>query len=257
MFDSVKTLIYKLIAYYRSKDKYPEDLKESILQRTQENRKLKIAILDDDEFPWVDALESRGFDVKVYKDYSKPRAQAGQKLKTISLSGFDIVLCDINGVGVEIYKDIQGVGVIEDIRRKNHFLMILAYTGSPGLIHKSVKNPSCIDRVFSKEWGLDDFLYNLEKMCEVFLNPAARWRFVRERLSYLGASERDLDRCRRQYSYNILLASLLSGGDVPVGSQKFDDVLSQNDFIRNCEFFEKTIFAAKMVNILNPYGWIR
>lgn len=65
--------------------------------------------------------------------------QSGQKLKMISLNNPDIIFCDINGVGEELYRDYKGLGVVENLREKYPFSAIYAYTGNPGFVSTRLK----------------------------------------------------------------------------------------------------------------------
>ncbi|MBP2544641.1 response regulator [Acinetobacter guillouiae] len=208
-FEKIKLRIFTLIVKYKSKNTYPETLEVSLENLLGKQRKLKVAIIDDESFPWVDALESRGAKVTHFNDYCKPTTQVNQKTKIIDFSSFDIIICDVRGVGSTIYPDLDGVGVMEDLRNKYLFHVIIAYTGNPGAISSKLKKNDCLDMIFVKDWALEDFLLNYDKLAEVFKYPAARWKFIRKRLSHLDIGEKEIEMFRRSFVEDVLLINML------------------------------------------------
>lgn len=193
----------------KSKSTYPEDLKNGIDDILRGARKIKVAVIDDHDFPYDDTLTNEGCHVKCHKKITKDIVQAGQKLKTISLGNPDIIFCDINGVGEELYMDYKGLGVIENLREKHPFSAIYAYTGSPGFVSTRLKNSRVIDGIFAKEWLAEDFLFNFNKAKKKFTCPSERWIFLRDRLAYLDASEKKIDELRAAYVKSILKSRVL------------------------------------------------
>lgn len=203
---NLKIAVINLICNHQSKTKYPEDLKNEINDLIQNPRKLKVVVIDDNGFPFEDALESLDCHVKIYKKYTKDISQPNQKFKPISIGQPDIIFCDINGIGEEIYKDYQGLGVIEHLREKYPFTAIYAYTGTPELIANKLKDQSTIDGIFAKEWSIDDFLVNFKKVRTIFFDPANRWNFLRDRFKHLKTTDRKLDELRISYVKKILFS---------------------------------------------------
>ncbi len=205
----IKVFIIEYYCDYKSRNEYPENLKNGLDDIIRNCRKLKIAILDDHDFPYEGMLENEGCTVKYYKKYTKDINQPGQKLKSISLGEPDIIFCDINGIGEELYKDYKGLGVIENLREKHPFSAIYAYTGTPGFVTTKLKKETTIDGIFAKEWGADDFLMNFRKAKKRFSCPSDRWVFLRSRFIHLEASEKKIDELRISYVKSILLSKKL------------------------------------------------
>jgi hypothetical protein len=198
-----------LIAKYRAQNTYPDCLELDLKGLFTAPRQLRVAIIDDQPFPWVDALEARGCKVTVHTDYSKKITQANQKVKIIDFSGQDIIICDINGVGSNIYPGSEGISIIEDLRKKNPLHVIAAYTGTPGTILTKMKKPDTLDKVFVRDWSVEDFLLNFDAVLDIFQKPKDRWEFIRKRLSHLNVSETKITQVRAAFVENVLLCQLL------------------------------------------------
>ena len=67
-FDGIKLNIYTWIVKYKSNKIYPETLTINLENLLEKQRKLKVAIIDDESFPWSDALESGGAKVSIFND---------------------------------------------------------------------------------------------------------------------------------------------------------------------------------------------
>lgn len=208
-FEIIKLKIYTWIVKYKSSKTYPETLTINLENLLEKQRRLKVAIIDDESFPWSDALESGGAKVSIFNDYCKPITQANQKTKIIDFSNFDIIICDVRGVGSTIYPTLEGVGVIGDLRKRYPFHVIIAYTGNPGAISSKLKKNECLDMIFVKDWELEDFLFNFDKLTEIFKHPAARWKFIRKRLSHLDIGEKEIEMFRRSFVEDVLLVNML------------------------------------------------
>lgn len=199
-----------ILARHRAKTTYPETLAINLSDLLASPRPIKVAIVDDQPFPWKDALESRGCRVAYFSDYTKPIKQANQKIKAHDLSSHDIIICDIHGVGSALYPGVDGLGVIEELRRRNPLHVICAYTGNPGAIYSRLKRQDALDMVFSREWEIDDFLLNFDQVVQIFTSPKVRWEFIRKRLVHLGLSEREIGGVQRMFVENTLLSQMLN-----------------------------------------------
>lgn len=212
MWERIKFFFYKITASLRSKTIYPDDLDIDINAFFDKPISLKVAVIDDSDFPWIQTLESKGHAVNVFKDYHKTNTKVAQrKLKAFELSKFDIVFCDIEGVGAQAYPGLEGVGVIQDIRELNPLQVIVAFTGSPArlLDPKTGKNFTALDAVFQRDWEVDDFLLNFNSLVKIFTAPKQRWRFLRGRLVHLDLSESKITSVQRAFTENVLLLKYL------------------------------------------------
>jgi len=200
--------IVKKYAKYQSNTKYPDTISLNLLNLLDAPR-LKVAIIDDAPFPWIDALESKDCQVEYFSDFTKPLKSPTNKPKTIDLSKQDIVLCDIHKVGGLIFPGSEGIEVIKHLRKRYPFHVIAAYTGDPGITVSKLKKGT-LDYVFLKDWDLDDFLLNFDQIINIYKNPKDRWIFLRDRLHYIGVSEEEEVKIRRLFVERVLLLKYLS-----------------------------------------------
>lgn len=204
-----KICYYSKLAKFQAQKTYPDLLTTDLSQLISKKRKLQVFIFDDQAFPWTSALESKNVEVHYYEDYTRPVSQTNEKLKSYSVAKADIVICDIHGVGTKRFHDMEGLGVLEEIRSNNPFLYLIAYTGDPGLITTRKNKPDCIDKIFSRDWAIDDFLLNFDEVINHFNKPKFRWAFIRKRLTYLGATEKQIQEVQHKFVEKVLLCQKL------------------------------------------------
>ncbi len=251
-FDWLKIRIYKAIASYKSRDTYPESIELNLDDLLAKPRNIKVTIIDDAPFPWTEAIENRGCTVTYHQDYTKPITQSNQKIKTIATNSSDIIICDVNGVGSAIYPGLDGVGVIEELRRKHPLQVIIAYTGNPGAIHAKLKSKTTLDGIMVRDWGIEDFLFNLDEILKIYRYPAQRWQFINSRLKHLGLKDKEIECTRRKYVENILLSQLLKEklNFSPAATQ---EVLTAEKSFDIGAFAKIGIGAAEAWGLLSPF----
>lgn len=249
-------LIYtysRLIAKHRAKTTYPESLSLDLGELLSSPRPIRVAIIDDQSFPWIEALESRNCKVTYYSDYTKPVKQANQKIKAHSFQSNDIIICDIHGVGSAIYPGVDGIGVMDELRRKNPLHVIAAYTGNPGAIYSKMRKQDTLDAVFSRDWGIDDFLLNFDELIKVFSMPKNRWEFIRRRLSHLEVSEKKINDIQRVFVENALLGQMLKQKFRCSAEQTRNLLLSSTDTFDLVALTKFGIGAAELAGLISPF----
>lgn len=85
-----------------------------------ERKNVKIAIVDNESFPMIEILQRHKFDIDKFDDIENIE----------SLNGYDIILCDIQGVGTKFNEVFQGAYLVKEIYKRYPFKIIIAYTGS-------------------------------------------------------------------------------------------------------------------------------
>jgi CheY-like chemotaxis protein len=242
----------KLVARHRAKTTYPESLSLDLSELLTKPRPIRVVIVDDKPFPWVDALENRGCNVTCLSDYTRPLRQANQKLKTHELKSYDIIVCDIHGVGSAIYPGIEGIGVMEELRRKNPLHVIAAYTGNPGAIYSKMKRQNALDAVFSRDWGVDDFLLNFGELTKVFSSPRNRWEFIRRRLAHLEVGEKKIADIQRSFVEQVLFGQMLRQQFRCDAAQTREFLLTPASSFDPMELVKFGIGAAELAGLLSP-----
>lgn len=249
----IVTLYSKLLAKHRSKTIYPEALELDLNELLSMRRKIRVAIIDDEEFPWKEALENRGCKVVYFPDYTKPISQVNQKTKVHDLSSYDLIICDIHGIGKAVYPGKEGIGVIEEVRMKNPLHVIAAYTGNPGVIYSKMKKQDTLDMVFSRDWDDNDFLLNFDELIKVFSFPRQRWDFIRRRLAHLGVGNNKIDEIRIAFVEQVIFGQLLKQRFQYSLEKTRELVLSSSQSIDIIGLAKFGINATKIASLISPF----
>jgi hypothetical protein len=210
MLHKIQLYWHTFVSNLKSKNTYPEDIDIDLLSLISNRPQIKVAIIDDKDFPFKIGLEEIGCKVTCFEDYSKKISQRNEKIKVINFTNFDIIICDIHGVGTQIYPGSEGLSIIEDLRKKHPLKVIAAYTGNPGIIVTKLKNQFVLDKVFSKDWQVEDFLFNFKELINIFEKPKHRWDFIQRRLQYLEVNQHKIAKFQKAFVSNILLCKALS-----------------------------------------------
>lgn len=255
----IRVFYYRLMASLRSRVVYPDDIDIDTRAFFERPVSLKIAVIDDNEFPWVDTLESKGHSVSVFNDYHKTSTKASQKkLQSYKLHSYDIVFCDIEGVGLLAYPGLEGVGVIQDLRELNPLQVIVAFTGSPArlLDPKTGKNYTAIDSIFQRDWELEDFLLNFNSLTKIFAAPKQRWKFLRVRLVHLDFSESKITMIQRAFTANLLFLKYLGERTNIPKSEIKQIILDSEKRVDVKGVVDTAAVAVKAVNIVSSVFFV-
>lgn len=244
---------YAILAAYNAKKTQPEDIKFDISTLVKSSRKIKIAVIDDDQFPWEDALNETGFETSTFKDYTLPLKQSNQKIKSINLEKYDAIIVDINGIGTEIFKDSQGLGVIESLREKFPFKVIIAYTASPGIIITKRKD-NIVDAVFSKDWSEDDFLFNTRKIKDILSTPQKRWLFLEKRLREIGATEKQILNVKISFTKSMLFYKYIGKRPSKTEDEMEKIIIDSENLLNTTNLLQVGKYALKISEIILPTG---
>lgn len=252
MLTFAKKKFCRIYARLKAPKTYPDKLSLNISDFLSKPVSLNIAIIDDEEFVYKDAILSKGHKVTQYESYfiKKPRRD---NLTPIDLSKYDIILCDINGVDAGVYSGSDGLSVMSDIREKYPLHVIAAYTGSPGSIYKRESfKTDLLDKIFSRDWEVDDFLLNLQRLTDIFIKPKDRWNFIKKRLCYLGVDEEKIDKVRIVFSENILYGKMLNEKFKFSPEESYAAVSDSENRINISELTNYGITAIKIGSLLKP-----
>ena len=136
-----------------------------------ERKNVKIAIVDNESFPMIEILQRHKFDIDKFDDIENIE----------SLNGYDIILCDIQGVGTKFNEVFQGAYLVKEIYKRYPFKIIIAYTGSryDPRYNEYLKYAeyNIIKDASSEEW-----VEKLDSALELASNPEHRWNRVRRYL---------------------------------------------------------------------------
>ena len=88
-----------------------------------ENLKLKarIAVVDDEEVPYIKPLLANGYNVRYYSDIDN--------IDEFVRKRYHVIVLDIQGIGKELSQKHQGFGILKYIKSEYPHVVILVYTG--------------------------------------------------------------------------------------------------------------------------------
>jgi hypothetical protein len=138
-----------------------------------DKRKLiKIGVIDDQLFTPRANLENIGYQIENLGDISS--VDRVQK--------FQIVLCDLQGVGTALDGKKQGAFLIREIKRNFPEKFVIAYTGGGLNAVLSREASSDADQLLKKDTDIDHWVEVLDGIISKILNPYRVWQRQREAL---------------------------------------------------------------------------
>lgn len=151
------------------------DISMKDLTQTNIRNLSSIAVIDDQKFMYAEILRSHGFNLTEIGDITDLEAVAS----------YDIVVCDIKGVGASFGSKYEGAHVISELRKHYPDKYLIAFSG--GQFDPSYKRffDSC-DVSIKKDADMDDWTIMLDSAAEQLSNPAKRWLRVRTILMQEG-----------------------------------------------------------------------
>ena len=160
----------------------------------------EILVIDDKEFGFLDALRKHEFSIQ-------------QKYDLTHLSDaaeYDIILCDIRGVGKFLESDYDGANLIKALKTKYPNKIILAYTAND-YDASFQKYLDYADGIVPKgTYGLDDWVSLLEETLNDCADPVKQWERTRKLLLKANVSTIDVAKYESQYVKAIMNGSFES-----------------------------------------------
>ena len=117
-----------------------------------------IVIIDDQDVPYIEDLRYNGFNVMHIKDIDQ----------IDSIKGFEIIICDIRGIGKKFKSNFEGAHIISEIRRVYPFKIIIGYTAYT-FDPTYNKYLSLADDVFKKDIDIDEWITHLDSIIILYL----------------------------------------------------------------------------------------
>lgn len=149
----------------------------------------EILVIDDKEFVYLDALRKYEFSIQ-------------QKYDLTHLSDaaeYDIILCDIRGVGKFLESEYEGANLIKALKTKYPNKIILAYTANE-YDASFQKYLEYADGIAPKgAYGLEDWVSLLEETLNDCADPVKQWERTRKLLLKANVSTIDVAKYESQY----------------------------------------------------------
>ena len=158
------------------------DLSETILLKLPNNitdirKKVNMLVIDDNVFIPEKYLVANGYQVNHKEDVDTIK----------DVEPYDIILCDISGIGKKLGYSNEGASLIREIHKNYPNKRIIAYTSNtfdPGLNQYF----SLAEFVAPKDFGIDDWISVLDEQVKQSINPVNQWIKIRNYLLEIGVS---------------------------------------------------------------------
>ncbi|MEO1967493.1 MAG: hypothetical protein ABGW87_02105 [Sphingomonadaceae bacterium] len=163
----------KLLSYHQIEDLRRDHILNKFSTTDYDRRaNFAIAVIDDRPFPYEQNLKANGYLIETLGD-----------IKSIDeVSRFNIVLCDLQGVGKLLNQTGQGAFIIDEVKRKNPEKFVVAYTGGSPDDAITIKAQEHADFFLKKDQDIDDWRDRLDYITGQLSNPIEIWRRQRDAL---------------------------------------------------------------------------
>jgi len=132
---------------------------------------VNMLVIDDNDFGPEPYLKANGYQIHHKQD-----------IETIKdVEPYDIILCDIAGIGKKLGYTKEGAFIIREIHANYPNKRIIAYTSytyDPELNQFF----SMADFVAPKDFGIDDWIYALDDQVRKSIDPVNQWKKIRDYL---------------------------------------------------------------------------
>jgi hypothetical protein len=123
-------------------------------------------VIDDEPFTPQNTLKNNGYDIHVLGD-----------IKTlIEIQNYNIILCDLQGVGKHLNERSQGAYLIDEIKRNHPEKFVIAYTGGAVDDAVTIKANESADYFLRKDADIEEWRDKLDGIIEFLSNPVEVWR---------------------------------------------------------------------------------
>lgn len=143
---------------------------------------VKICVIDNDGFP--ESIRNLGYSrIILRSDYN------GNE----NFNEYDVILCDIKDIGIEIDPNIQGIAVALDIKKLYPNKIVIQYSGINPYefdIDFLLHNTEQLDGYIKKDQSTKAIVDQLDEICSVFWNPIKAWKFAEKNMRRNGVSNK-------------------------------------------------------------------
>jgi len=163
----------KMLSYSQIEDLRRDQTMSRVGASDHERRALfPIGVIDDQPFHYEQNLQANNFQVKYLGDINS----------IDEVSDFNIVLCDLQGVGTRMNSKGQGAYIIDEIKRHNPEKFVVAYTGGSLDDSITVRAQDHSDFFLKKDADIDDWRDTLDNIIRELSDPILVWRRQRDAL---------------------------------------------------------------------------
>lgn len=154
---------------------------------------IKIAVIDDQPFAPEHNLKNNQFQISTFKDVKSVK----------EVEEYPIVLCDLQGVGVQLAADGQGAFLIEEIKRNYPEKAVVAFTGGSAVSSISKRAFAAADDTLRKDASIDEWREILDRHIKNLSDPVYIWKQLRTRLIRADVTPIELMKLEHAYVSSI------------------------------------------------------
>lgn len=158
---------------------------------TLRNR-IKILIVDDEEFDIVHILQERKYDVYYKKDI----------IYALEAEPFDIIIIDIKGVASALGGTMGGFTVAEEIKKRYPAKQVFCYSAS--VINQEIASKLIhLDGYIRKDTDVDEWCQKLDGIITTYCSRDYQIKKLREQLQACNVSEENISNVITEYKNNL------------------------------------------------------
>jgi len=142
---------------------------------------VKMVLVDDEDFSYLDLLRQHKFCIDTLNDVTS----------LTMLEAYDVILCDLNGVGKCFNKEYQGAYLVKEIYKRYPFKIIISYTGI-SFDARYNEYLKYADFSVKKDVASEVWVEKLDLAIDMLSDIEKRWNRVRDYLLDNGVSLYDV-----------------------------------------------------------------
>ena len=137
-------------------------------------KNISILVIDDSDFPLQEPLETIGF------KFTKKSGNE-ESFCINDYAEYDIILCDISGVGMKLNSKFQGAFLANEIKKAYPNKMVVLYTANT-LGPEYYQYQSSLDGIIPKGHSIDDWVALLDDKIKKLADIRYQWITTRDRM---------------------------------------------------------------------------
>lgn len=151
-------------------------------------RNTKILIIDDDDIVVLNSLRKQGYNIEHKKDIESLN----------EIAAYDIVFCDVKGVGKELSDKYEGAHLVRQIKKEFPEKMVISYSAI-GYASEYEEYLSYADARVPKGSSIEDWTSVIDEWIEKKANPTVLWINTRNKLLDAGVPIAQIARYETKY----------------------------------------------------------
>lgn len=169
-----KKMLPKPLSAYRSVIELREHSngKKASMSQKDIRSSVKIAIIDDEKFKAHSNLTTYGYKIQELPD-----------IKSLDeVKDFDVIICDLMGVGQNFDKSIGGASIIKELKDNYPTKYVIAYTGARSNTAEANVAKQFSDDFIKKDDDITKLVGKLDEAIDIASDPYERWLITRQGL---------------------------------------------------------------------------